>query len=218
MAVDGDRGARVDQARGLTAGNAAGRACRHGRRDRLYSPRPSVRFVHERQQHAICRGGRSRPGRRSRFDPVADRAVRRGCGGRADDRPCLRPPAFDRRPRRGDGCCCAAAAMFDTAPEPMVLAMGALNAAMHRAGKVAVSLTFVTGTLVRFGQGFGDFLAGRGSRLGLGGAGAALGGLGRRRDPGRRRAGADRARRSPGCRSAAACLLFVWSLVIPAPE
>jgi uncharacterized membrane protein YoaK (UPF0700 family) len=53
------------------------------------------------------------------------------------------------------------AAVMETAPAPMVLAMGALNAAMHRAGNVAVSLTFVTGTLVRFGQGLGDFLAGR---------------------------------------------------------
>jgi uncharacterized membrane protein YoaK (UPF0700 family) len=53
------------------------------------------------------------------------------------------------------------AAMFDTAPLPMVLAMGALNAAMHRAGNVSVSLTYVTGTLVKLGQGFGDLLAGR---------------------------------------------------------
>jgi uncharacterized membrane protein YoaK (UPF0700 family) len=53
------------------------------------------------------------------------------------------------------------AAVFDTAPLPMVLAMGALNAAMHRAGDISVSLTFVTGTLVKFGQGLGDFVAGR---------------------------------------------------------
>jgi uncharacterized membrane protein YoaK (UPF0700 family) len=50
-----------------------------------------------------------------------------------------------------------AAALAGTA-EPMVIAMGALNAAMHRAGNIAVSLTFVTGVLVRFGQGLGDFL------------------------------------------------------------
>lgn len=55
----------------------------------------------------------------------------------------------------------AAAAVFDTAPVPMVLAMGALNAALHRAGNLPVSLTFVTGTLVRFGQGLGDLLTGR---------------------------------------------------------
>jgi uncharacterized membrane protein YoaK (UPF0700 family) len=55
----------------------------------------------------------------------------------------------------------AAAAVFHTAPVPMVLAMGSLNAALHRAGNIPVSLTFVTGTLVRFGQGLGDFLAGR---------------------------------------------------------
>lgn len=52
-------------------------------------------------------------------------------------------------------------AVFDTAPLPMVMAMGALNAAMHRAGNVPISLTFVTGTLVRFGAGLGDFLTGR---------------------------------------------------------
>lgn len=50
------------------------------------------------------------------------------------------------------------AALLATAAEPMVFAMGALNAAMHRAGTIPVSLTFVTGTLVRFGQGLGDFL------------------------------------------------------------
>lgn len=52
----------------------------------------------------------------------------------------------------------AIAGVLSTAPEPMVLAMGALNAAMHRAGNIPVSLTFVTGVLVRFGQGLGDFL------------------------------------------------------------
>ena len=53
------------------------------------------------------------------------------------------------------------AAMLDAAPEPMVLAMGALNASLRRAGNIPVSLTFVTGVLVRFGQGLGDFLTGR---------------------------------------------------------
>jgi uncharacterized membrane protein YoaK (UPF0700 family) len=53
------------------------------------------------------------------------------------------------------------AALLATAAEPMVLAMGALNAAMHRAGNIPVSLTFVTGVLVRFGQGLGDFLTRR---------------------------------------------------------
>jgi uncharacterized membrane protein YoaK (UPF0700 family) len=43
----------------------------------------------------------------------------------------------------------------------MVLAMGALNAAMHRTGNLNVSLTYVTGTLVKFGQGLGDFLVRR---------------------------------------------------------
>lgn len=54
-----------------------------------------------------------------------------------------------------------AAAALGTAPQPMALAMGALNASMHRAGNVSVSLTFVTGTLVRFGQGLGDLVIGR---------------------------------------------------------
>ena len=52
----------------------------------------------------------------------------------------------------------AVAALSAAAPEPMVIAMGILNASMHRAGKIPVSLTFVTGALVRFGQGLGDFL------------------------------------------------------------
>jgi uncharacterized membrane protein YoaK (UPF0700 family) len=57
------------------------------------------------------------------------------------------------------------AALLATAPEPMVFAMGALNASMHRAGNIPVSLTFVTGVLVRFGQGLGDFLTRRSSEL-----------------------------------------------------
>jgi uncharacterized membrane protein YoaK (UPF0700 family) len=52
----------------------------------------------------------------------------------------------------------AIAGVLATAPEPMALAMGILNASMHRAGSIPVSLTFVTGVLVRFGQGLGDFL------------------------------------------------------------
>jgi uncharacterized membrane protein YoaK (UPF0700 family) len=55
----------------------------------------------------------------------------------------------------------AIAAVLATTPEPMVLAMGALNAAMDRSGNLSVSLTYVTGTLVKFGQGLGDFLARR---------------------------------------------------------
>jgi uncharacterized membrane protein YoaK (UPF0700 family) len=55
----------------------------------------------------------------------------------------------------------AIAGVTVTRPEPMVLAMGALNAALHRSGNLAVSLTYVTGTLVKFGQGLGDALAGR---------------------------------------------------------
>jgi uncharacterized membrane protein YoaK (UPF0700 family) len=59
----------------------------------------------------------------------------------------------------------ATAGTLGTASEPMVLAMGALNASMRRAGNIPVSLTFVTGVLVRFGQGLGDFLTGRGTGL-----------------------------------------------------
>jgi uncharacterized membrane protein YoaK (UPF0700 family) len=57
------------------------------------------------------------------------------------------------------------AALLAAAPEPMVFAMGALNASMHRAGSIPVSLTFVTGALVRFGQGLGEFLTRRSSEL-----------------------------------------------------
>ncbi|MBV9248706.1 MAG: DUF1275 domain-containing protein [Acetobacteraceae bacterium] len=45
--------------------------------------------------------------------------------------------------------------------ESFVLAMGALNASMSRVGAASVSLTYVTGTLVKFGQGLGDMLCGR---------------------------------------------------------
>jgi uncharacterized membrane protein YoaK (UPF0700 family) len=55
----------------------------------------------------------------------------------------------------------AIAAALETAAQPMVFAMGALNAAMRRAGSIPISLTFVTGVLVRFGQGIGDFLTRR---------------------------------------------------------
>lgn len=41
-----------------------------------------------------------------------------------------------------------------------VLAMGALNAALDRAGGVSVGLTYVTGALAHFGHGLGDALAG----------------------------------------------------------
>jgi len=39
--------------------------------------------------------------------------------------------------------------------------MGGLSSAMHRAGVVNVSLTYVTGALVKFGQGLGRWLTGR---------------------------------------------------------
>jgi uncharacterized membrane protein YoaK (UPF0700 family) len=44
--------------------------------------------------------------------------------------------------------------------EALTFAMGALNAAMQHAGGAAVSITFVTGALVRFGQGLGGLLRG----------------------------------------------------------
>lgn len=43
----------------------------------------------------------------------------------------------------------------------LVLAMGMLNASVHQVGRVKVSLTFVTGTLVRFGAGLADWLSGQ---------------------------------------------------------
>ena len=43
----------------------------------------------------------------------------------------------------------------------MTFAMGALNAAMNRAGSGSVSLTYVTGTLVKLGIGLGHLLCGR---------------------------------------------------------
>ena len=110
-----------------------------------------------------------------------------------------------------------AAAMLGTAPEPMVLAMGALNASMHRAGNVAVSLTYVTGTLVKFGQGLGDFLTGRGT--GWAWAEQALPWVGL--IAGATAAGAGYLRLGTAVTwvpAAAACLLTLWSIAIPEPE
>ena len=42
------------------------------------------------------------------------------------------------------------------------LAMGAQNGIVHRVGKTKTSLTYVTGTLVNFGERLADALAGRG--------------------------------------------------------
>jgi uncharacterized membrane protein YoaK (UPF0700 family) len=111
----------------------------------------------------------------------------------------------------------AAAAVFGTAPEPMVVAMGALNASMHRAGNVAVSLTFVTGTLVKFGQGLGDFLAGRCAgwvwvEQAFPWVGLVVGAVA---------AGAGYVRMGAAViwiPVAAACLLTLWSVAIPEPE
>ncbi len=48
----------------------------------------------------------------------------------------------------------------------MVLAMGALNASMTQVGQASVSLTYVTGTLVKVGQGIGKALCGKGQGFG----------------------------------------------------
>ena len=48
----------------------------------------------------------------------------------------------------------------------MVLAMGALNASMSRVGSTKVSLTYVTGTLVKVGQGLGRLVSGQGAGTG----------------------------------------------------
>jgi uncharacterized membrane protein YoaK (UPF0700 family) len=111
----------------------------------------------------------------------------------------------------------AIAAVFDTAPVPMVLAMGGLNAAMRRAGHIPVSLTFVTGTLVRFGEGLGEFIATRAN--GWGWAEQALPWLGL--VTGGFLAAAVHLRIGSAVDwipVAAALALFVSSLVIPAPE
>ena len=109
------------------------------------------------------------------------------------------------------------AAVFDTAPMPMVFAMGILNSAMHRAGNVRVSLTFVTGTLVRFGEGLGDLLAARAKDWGwaeqaLSWLGITTGGILASAVQMRFGAAVD------WMPVAAAFALFLWSLAIPAPE
>ena len=48
----------------------------------------------------------------------------------------------------------------------IVLAMGALNASMTQVGQTSVSLTYVTGTLVKVGQGIGKALCGKGQGFG----------------------------------------------------
>jgi len=51
---------------------------------------------------------------------------------------------------------------FSAAALPMALALGIQNAALHRVGNRKVSLTYVTGTLVRFGQQVAAQVTGRG--------------------------------------------------------
>lgn len=48
----------------------------------------------------------------------------------------------------------------DWAVPAFVVAMGALNGAMTRVGRASVGLTYVTGALVKFGQGLGHALCG----------------------------------------------------------
>jgi uncharacterized membrane protein YoaK (UPF0700 family) len=45
----------------------------------------------------------------------------------------------------------------------MSFAMGAQNGILHAAGRTTTSLTYVTGSLVKFGEGLADALTGRGS-------------------------------------------------------
>lgn len=54
-----------------------------------------------------------------------------------------------------------AAALPTATIASLVLAMGVLNASVHQVGSIKVSLTFVTGTLVRFGAGLADWLSGQ---------------------------------------------------------
>ena len=44
----------------------------------------------------------------------------------------------------------------------LTFAMGALNAAMQKAGPLSVSVTYVTGMLVKFGRGLGQWACGQG--------------------------------------------------------
>ena len=111
----------------------------------------------------------------------------------------------------------ATGTVLTTSPKPMVLAMGALNASMHRAGKMGVSLTYVTGTLVKFGQNLGDFLTRRltgwawlvqaSPWAGLI-AGATIGSAAYMRMGGV----------ATWAPVLLACLLAVWSAIIPAPD
>ncbi len=56
---------------------------------------------------------------------------------------------------------CVPLAIPDLTALVFALAMGALNAAMSKVGSASVSLTYVTGALVKFGQGTGNWLTGR---------------------------------------------------------
>ncbi|NML65045.1 DUF1275 domain-containing protein [Hymenobacter sp. RP-2-7] len=55
----------------------------------------------------------------------------------------------------------AAAAAGPLALGLLALGMGVLNAAVHQAGRTALSLTYVTGTLVKVGTGLADRLSGQ---------------------------------------------------------
>jgi uncharacterized membrane protein YoaK (UPF0700 family) len=110
------------------------------------------------------------------------------------------------------GLVAAAAAPAATAAA-LTLSMGALNAAISRAGGVTVSITFVTGALVRLGQGFGKMLCGQGAgawgwlRHGAPWLGLLAGAAGATALQGR---GIDPLRVLPGC--AAAIAAVAWWL------
>jgi uncharacterized membrane protein YoaK (UPF0700 family) len=59
----------------------------------------------------------------------------------------------------------SAAAVAGMAILAMTFAMGMLNAAIQHAGQVRISITYVTGILVKLGQGLGLAICGRGTDL-----------------------------------------------------
>ena len=59
------------------------------------------------------------------------------------------------------GVLCVPLAFPSLTAAALVLAMGALNATMSKVGNASVSLTYVTGALVKFGQGAGNWVTGR---------------------------------------------------------
>jgi Protein of unknown function (DUF1275) len=145
----------IGEARGLTLAGCCD-ACRRGRCNQLSALQRALRLLQEREQHSTCGRARPRAAGCGRHHRRADHAFRVGCRHRANARRLRWMVAHD-LVLVGVKIFLAIAAVLAGAPEPMVLARGALNASMHHAENIPVSLTFVTGTLVRFGQRFGDF-------------------------------------------------------------